>query len=58
MRKKQGLAIRWHSEHAVQQRCHSQCSGMEEIPSIQEYDINFMSCDSLQVNSLSLILQN
>lgn len=32
--------------------------GMEEIPSIQEYDINFMSCDSLQVNSLSLILQN
>lgn len=32
--------------------------GMEEIPSIQEYDINFMSCDSFQVNSLSLFLQN
>lgn len=32
--------------------------GMEEIPSIQEYDINFMRSDSFQVNSPSLFLQN
>lgn len=35
MRKKQGLAIRWHSEHAVRGDVTQNVPGLEEIPLIQ-----------------------